>query len=495
MQQMIAKVHRNLGHPDVRQLQLALKRNGWSDVIIQAVQDFQCDVCFEKSLPKAPRPAHIHAPREFNDLVVFDGVDWSDGHGNKYTFLHFLDTATNFQIAVPAYRQGTEDVMECFRNSWIRWAGPPKEVMFDSQTGFNSDSFGRFLQEQSIRSHVIPTGAHWQMGRCERHGGTLLRMLDKYHLDQPISNWQEFDTALQLLCNAKNSLSRHAEFTPEILVLGKSQHVPGSNLDETDSAGFLGFEPTSESAQFARQLARREAARLAFIKADHCQALRKALHSRSRPDRMQYEIGDHVMFWKSGKGAEPGSWHGPARIIMLEHPNTVWISHLTRLYRCAPEHIRSVSSRERDSVSNAEGELRDMTSGVVQFRNLQGQSSLPNARDAPRVEVIESSNNPPAEASSSVHRRSSSTMQPDAEPETQSTQNSPHHQIEPSIVPESHNPNDPNLTYPHASTISQAINTPVPENDDGLLAVLEQDTWEIRGDLLIRHHRRPRLNR
>jgi hypothetical protein len=110
--------------------------------------------------------------------------------------------------------------------------------MFDSQTGFNSEQFGRFLQEHSIRSHVIPTGAHWQMGRCERHGGILLRMLDKFHVDQPIANWQDFERALQMLCNAKNSLSRHAGFTPEILVLGKSQHVPGSNTDDTDSAGF-----------------------------------------------------------------------------------------------------------------------------------------------------------------------------------------------------------------------------------------------------------------
>ena len=112
LQQMINKVHKNLGHPNVRQLQQALKRNGWSEVIVQAVQDFHCDVCFEKSQPKAQRPAHIHAPREFNDLVVFDGVDWSDGQGNKYTFIHFLDTSTNFQIAVPFF-----DSLR--KNSWI----------------------------------------------------------------------------------------------------------------------------------------------------------------------------------------------------------------------------------------------------------------------------------------------------------------------------------------------------------------------------------------
>ena len=497
LQQMIVKVHKNLGHPDVCQLQQALKRNGWSDVIIQAVQDFQCDVCFEKSQPKAPRPAHIHAPREFNDLVVFDGVEWSDGQGNKYTFVHFLDNATNFQIAVPFFRQSTEEFMECIRNTWMRWAGAPREVMFDSQTGFNSEQFGRFLQEHSIRSHVIPTGAHWQMGRCERHGGILLRMLDKFHVDQPIANWQDFERALQLLCNAKNSLSRHAGFTPEILVLGKSQHLPGSNTDDTDSAGFLGLDdPSADGSRFAQQLAKREAARIAFIKADHCQALRKAMHARSRPDRMQFAIGDHVMYWRQGKGAEPGSWYGPARIIMLEHPNTVWISHMTRLYRCAPEHVRSVSSREMSQGLELNEDLPDMTSGVVQFRNLHNQTSVPSrSMTTPRVDtVVTDDRNSHDHEPSSERARSGSGIQPDAEPETISSPATASHTSnthEPHFNNPEHNKSNSTVT----PSLTQAINTPVPDNDEGLIVTMEIDQWEIQGDLLIRHHKRPRLNR
>jgi hypothetical protein len=35
----------------------------------------------------------------------------------------------------------------------------------------------------------------------------------------------------------------------------------------------------------------------------------------------------------------------------------------------------------------------------------------------------------------------------------------------------------------------------VPDNDEGLIVTMEIDQWEIQGDLLIRHHKRPRLNR
>ena len=46
-------------------------------------------------------------------------------------------------------------------------------------------------------------------------------------------------------------------------------------------------------------LARREAARIAFIRADHSATLRRALHARSRPERLTFQTGDIVMFWRS----------------------------------------------------------------------------------------------------------------------------------------------------------------------------------------------------
>ena len=79
-----------------------------------------------------------------------------------------------------------------------------------------------------------------------------------------------------------------------------------------------------------------------FIKAEHSSELRKALNARSRPDRNTHHPGDLVMYWKAGKGVESGAWHGPAKVLIVEGKNLIWISHLTKLFRCAPEHIRSL---------------------------------------------------------------------------------------------------------------------------------------------------------
>ena len=102
------------------------------------------------------------------------------------------------------------------------------------------------MQLHSIQSYVIPTDAHWQLGRAERHGEVLMHMLDKHHSHQPILSYQVFEQGLIQLCNAKNSMSRHEGFTPELWVLGKMRALTGNNTDlYLDSAGFMGLNDDS----------------------------------------------------------------------------------------------------------------------------------------------------------------------------------------------------------------------------------------------------------
>ena len=103
--------------------------------------------------------------------------------------------------------------------------------------------------------------------------------------------------------NAKNSLSRVKGYTPELLVLGKNRRLPGSVMDDSEVGSNITASET-ESGHFQEQLAIREAARIAFVKADNCQNLRRALRGRSRPNRVTFEVNQWVMYWKEGKGAE-----------------------------------------------------------------------------------------------------------------------------------------------------------------------------------------------
>ena len=62
LQAMIQKIHKNLGHPGHAQMKAALQSEGWSETVIQALQDFQYDICHEQQAPKIARPAHLTTP-------------------------------------------------------------------------------------------------------------------------------------------------------------------------------------------------------------------------------------------------------------------------------------------------------------------------------------------------------------------------------------------------------------------------------------------------
>ena len=102
--------------------------------------------------------------------------------------------------------------------------------MYDSCGEANSSVFGDFLKEHDIHAYPIPARAHWQLGRAERHGAILKTMLTKFHGEQPILDGDAFERALIELCNAKNALSRHAGYSPEILARKAPPSAPEASL-------------------------------------------------------------------------------------------------------------------------------------------------------------------------------------------------------------------------------------------------------------------------
>ena len=163
-----------------------------------------------------------------------------------------------------------------------------------------------------------------------------------------------------------------------------------------------------EMSQFRRNLQRREQARIAFIRSDHDLRLRCSLLRRARPLRCPATPGRWVMLWREGKGALHGAWHGPAKVLMREDPHVVWLSHLSRLFGCAPEHIRELSSREQEQVpaeqSSQESPLQPfegrLGTGVFQYHDLtrNNSPSLDNHNFHPDNQNVDQSEQPSSPA-------------------------------------------------------------------------------------------------
>ena len=316
-QREIIKIHKNLGHPDNKLLQRVLKDQNWEPKIVDSIGDFHCPACFETQRPKLARPGHLSEPREFNDLVLIDGIKWTNKAGKQFYFVHMLDAGTNFQIAFLTDDRSSKSMIEGIKLRWFAWAGPPRQLMSDSAGEFCSEEFCQFLQSHNCRSIVIPAEAHWQLGRCERHGSILQHMLEKYEIDYPIDSDDKMTEALVQCTAAKNSLSRYRGYSPEILVLGKASQIPGCNSNEGQDSSFWDPEGDivhqGESLAFQQNLHRREVARQAFISADHSQKIRRAILRRSRPSRDNFHRGQWVMYWRNGQGQQKGGWNGPAK--------------------------------------------------------------------------------------------------------------------------------------------------------------------------------------
>ena len=433
-QSWILKLHRNLGHPGHAKLKEFCRQLQCPEKIIQAIGDLKCSTCQELRGPTISRPSAIHEPCDFGEVVSMDGITWTNAQGNRFHFYHFLDQSTMFNTAVVSPGHTTEHACRALLNGWFQWAGPPSLLCVDAATELNSEEFSAFLQRHSTKCRTCAAEAHWQNARTERHGGIIQLMLNKVDAEQPINSYEQLSVALSHVTSTKNQWSRHRGFPPEMLVFGKGVRVPGSvTSDPTVAAHAMALSNQPDGLRFRQDLALCESARKAFAAVDNDQILRRALVHRSRPTRGFYEKGEWVMMWKK-KGEAEGNWVGPLQVIIQEGQNVVWITQNHKLYRIAPEHLRSLSAMEeyRHQVSKGSETNQELASirpnrGGVQFHDVVPGGLMPEPTARAGARVPETSR---AEADGSPNnelpiqegapKSGDSSQQPDGEPEVTS---------------------------------------------------------------------------
>ena len=182
----LLRAHKNLGHPEPAKLAALLRQQGFRPDIVKSAYELRCDTCESLRAPQKARPSAIREAIDFNDKISVDGMTWTNPNGYQFHIYHFIDHATNFHVACVAPERTTEGFLEKFCERWLSWAGAPGQMLVDSGTEFNSEQFGAFCQEHSVRCIVTSQEAAWQNAKCERHGGILKHMLDKFHVEHPI---------------------------------------------------------------------------------------------------------------------------------------------------------------------------------------------------------------------------------------------------------------------------------------------------------------------
>ena len=66
-----------------------------------------------------------------------------------------------------------------------------------------------------------------------------------------------------------------------------------------------------------------------------------------------------VYFYRMGADKKlkfhPGYWQGPARVVMIDHPSTLWLAHRGYLIKASPERTRRASAEENLTISFQDG--------------------------------------------------------------------------------------------------------------------------------------------
>ena len=420
----IRRLHHNLGHPTPELFEKFMKERGASREILEGIADFQCPTCAEhRKGPSTSRPGRIHRDLDFNDEVGGDGAYWKNAKGKVFHFMHFIDEGTLYHTGAPGGRSVDEQI-RLFEDCWLQWAGPCKLLYLDPAGEYVNDAWATFLQKENIRVSMSAGESHWQLGRCERHGAIIKNMLTRMDNETPIDTEEEFRRCLRQVFNAKNSLSRIGGFTPEQALLGKSRSIPGSLMsDEEAGSHAIADCDSTEGQLFRRSLLRREQARKSFITADNDSSFRRALLRRSRPDRMIFEKGDWVLYWRRQKGggrSERGRWHGPSQVVAVENEKIIWVSHCGRLIRASPEQLRPASLREYMSLP------RGSDGGVI--------DDVPRDGNGPR-DFVALDDVPPEVGGGVGSQPESEVSHPDTPPASEYTPTEPM-EVEAPVIPE-----------------------------------------------------------
>ena len=374
LKQIIKKLHNNLGHPQSADLIRVLRNAGATSQALEAARLFTCEICTQRQRPTPCLPASAHSVVDFNHRV---GIDvkilpgWAVNQ--KVKCLNIVDWATSMQIMVPFHQQETGEVLrQLFMNHWMKWAGPPVELLMDPARTNQSELLVSSLENAGIRVLTIAAEAHNQLGKVEKHGHLFEVVFEKV-LDQcQPGDKESWEQCVVQTMNAKNEMLNQQGLSPYQHVFGRNPRVPFDVLQENPDAvsGTVALHDSS----FAKSQAVRTAARVSLVQAQDEQTLRTALNARPRAER-EFLPGDFVCYWRTQKYQRGvrivgGRWYGTA-IVMGKVGRNLLIYHRRNMFKVSPEHLRHATLDER-AVAQADGrELLGIAAMVGEDGNLR----------------------------------------------------------------------------------------------------------------------------
>ena len=357
------RLHRNLGHPNKKELVRLLQSKNASAALIEAAQQHECALCDMHSQPSGVPVSSMPKSGCIN-------------HRCKLTRCgsQFLDSDTNnlswwCLIAPQGWSQ--HDTLELARSlrsssSRLKELGPETLVLckyyklmntvLGPQTKCENGALSRASNWWSLQAKATPDWQSWN-GNIKWHA--VLSPSSCRQPDGCLWPWRACDSPQ--LCGAPDQQNAKILWIQSDSVdIGLHSSHPwtfdgGADWQQDPSARFM------EKLRFQQEAAK------ATAEADGDRRLRRALLRKFMGKQTLLGPGDLWYYWRDASAAKL-RWRGPATVIMREPgpsgPSTdvYWIGHGTVLLRAAFEHLKPAQAAE--DMTEAEDPLDCRTSAT-----------------------------------------------------------------------------------------------------------------------------------
>ncbi|CAE7846298.1 TY5A [Symbiodinium microadriaticum] len=341
---IVARIHRNMGHPNNKDLSTVLAQSGASRMVYEAAQKYQCPTCKKLAPPAQVPKSTLRTTYRFNERLLADTI-WLQVLDKTLPVITMMDAATRFLAARYVNRETTSEFLIALQRGWIRTFGPPTSLFVDSHRSWGSDEMMQFTTEHGIELIISPDEAHERLAQLERRHQVLRRAVELYLEDNPPtgSGPESLIEALTFVVPQLNQSLSVGGFSPTQWVLGYQPTVPGSLLDSN-----VNYSHLDPSTAFHYKMECRVRAATAVVKADNDLRLRRALLRQHRGEPPKLLVGQRCFYWREAAGPGPRiRWKGPATVVLVESqrgpqtpPTVYWLVHGNALIRAAPEHVR-----------------------------------------------------------------------------------------------------------------------------------------------------------
>ena len=299
--QVVAKLHRQLGHPNNDKLVRALRQAKMDEAIVACAKDYKCDVCATMKNKELDKPASLSQASHFNEIIEMDifHLKWD---GVKRRSLRSSMSTQGLNQCCGGQRDfgwGARGHHEAVGE--LGWFSETNQNRF-----FGSPhvwGFSELVRRQSHQAHIGSKRAHHRMGLVERLHAVRRQQLHKMKTEKPDL---QLEVAVLHACSQRNRLRTVHGSSPAAIVFG---FTPGDGgiLDEPNA-----LKPSGRPGHQEDEAIRHQAAK-AFYEANHSTAVRRALLAKSRPEHVQHQVGDYVYYWRTSMT----SWNLQGGVVQL----------------------------------------------------------------------------------------------------------------------------------------------------------------------------------